>query len=306
VRKDVGQNRLPGRELRVVIDVVDNTDGLPGVHTFSTLLILWRTWQLAQSLSHRTVDERCAAVRRMAKWCKVTPDRATVEDVANWLAAGGDWQARTRWTYHADLSAWFLWLQKQGHRVDNPMIMIGKPRRPKCTPRPISSRDLTKLLNIRMHRRTRAMILLAAFAGLRVHEIAKLRAEHLDLIDRRITVTGKGGTTCTLPLHHLVVEHAYKMPRTGWWFPGVDNGHQSRTSVGHTIKQAMVRAGVAGSAHQLRHWFGSELVDTGTDLRTTQELMRHATLNSTEIYTHVTSKRRIEGIDRLDPCRGVA
>lgn len=238
---------------------------------------------------------------RMGRWCSVAPEEATEEHVATWLAEGGNWKPRTRWTYHSALNAWFLWLQQQRYRDDNPMVLIGKPKRPPGEPRPISDRDLIRLLAVRMHRRTRAMILLGAFEGLRVHEIAKVRAEHLDIVSRRITVVGKGGVTDVLPVHHRVIEHAYQMPRQGWWFPGSDHGHQRRESVGGTIKEAMIRAGVTGSAHQLRHWFGSALLERGVDLRTVQELMRHRQLNSTQIYTHVSDHRRAQGIERLDP-----
>lgn len=237
----------------------------------------------------------------MALWCNVDPERADTEQIAAWLAEGGDWAPRTRWTYHGALAAWFGWLHTQGFRSDNPMDMIGKPKRPKSDPRPISSDDLTRLLCTAMRRRTRAMILLAAFEGFRVHEIAKVKGEHLDLVERTITVTGKGGISATLPLHHLVVEHAYMMPRRGYWFPGPTSGHQRRESVGGTIKEVMIRAGVPGSAHQLRHWFGTALVEAGVDLRTVQTLMRHQNLTSTAIYTAVTERRRAEGIERLNP-----
>lgn len=270
----------------------------------SHLLAGWQTWQYAQSLSRRTVEERTAAVARMAIWCNTPPECVTADQLAAWLAQG-DWAARTRMTYHSALTAWFHWLQLQEHRLDNPMVKIGKPKRPRSEPRPISSNDLCRMLGIRMNRRSKAMILLAAFAGLRVHEIAQIRGEHLDLVDRRITIHGKGDVTATLPLHHRIVEHAYvaDMPRTGWWFPGADRGHQRRESVGGTIKDVMVRAGVLGSAHQLRHWFGSELLANGVDLRTVQELMRHASVASTQIYTKVTDERRAAGIDSLDPTR---
>lgn len=273
-------------------------------HGTRPLLSVWQTWQYAQSLSRRTVEERVGAVARMSMWCNASPECVTVDQIACWLAQG-DWSARTRMTYHSALTAWFLWLQIQEHRIDNPMVKIGKPKRPRSEPRPITSQELVRTLGIRMNRRTRGMILLAAFAGLRVHEIAKLRGEHLDLVDRRITIHGKGDVTATLPLHHRIVEHAYvaDMPRTGWWFPGADHGHQRRESVGGSIKDAMVRAGVLGSAHQLRHWFASELLANGVDLRTVQELMRHASVASTQIYTQVTDERRSAGIDSLDPSR---
>lgn len=157
-----------------------------------------------------------------------------------------------------------------------------------------------------MNQRTRAMVVLAAFAGLRVHEIAKIRGEHFDLVSRQVTIVGKGGHTDTLPLSHFIIEQAYRMPREGWWFPGVDSGHQRRESISDAIKQVMVRAGVVGSAHWLRHWFGTALLERGVDVRVVQELMRHASLTSTQIYTEVKDYRRIEGIERLDPFDNIA
>ncbi|WP_158070629.1 tyrosine-type recombinase/integrase, partial [Mycobacterium sp. NS-7484] len=142
-----------------------------------------------------------------------------------------------------------------------------------------------------------------AFEGFRAHEIAKVKGEDFDLIARTVTVTGKGGLTATLPLHHRVLEIAYQMPRRGYWFPGVDHGHQRRESICGTIKEAMVRAGVPGSAHWLRHWFGTALLEAGVDIRVVQTLLRHQNLATTEIYTKVSDSRRAEGIDMLDPFR---
>jgi integrase len=63
------------------------------------------------------------------------------------------------------------------------------------------------------------MIVLAAFAGLRVHEIAKLRGQEVDADNRTIYVVGKGGRGASIPMHRMVVEIAEAMPRRGWWFP---------------------------------------------------------------------------------------
>ncbi|WP_454232124.1 tyrosine-type recombinase/integrase [Mycolicibacterium fortuitum] len=267
------------------------------------VLNTWRTWQFAQSLSRRTVDERTATVSRMAQWCKVEPEQAQIEHIVTWLAEGGDWSANTRWTYYTALNAWFRWLQKTGQRVDNPMVMIDPPKRSKGTPHPVTNEGVQRLLKVRARRRTRAMLLLATFEGFRAHEIAKVKGEDFDLIARTVTVTGKGGFTATMPLHHRVLEIAYQMPRRGYWFPGVDHGHQRRESICGTIKEAMVRAGVPGSGHWLRHWFGTALLEAGVDIRVVQTLLRHQNLATTEIYTKVSNTRRAEGIDRLDPFR---
>lgn len=273
----------------------------PLVMELPTRLLEWRTWQFARSLSARTVEARLATVVSCAAWLEVDPEFLRAEQISAWLAQGGEWSDRTRWTYHGSLAAWFRWLVQQEYRADNPMDKVGSPRRPRSEPRPISDADMRRILRTPMHRRTRAMILLAAFEGLRTHEIAKIKGEDLDLIARTMVVKGKGGVTATMPLHHFVVEQAYRMPRRGYWFPGVDRGHQRRESVSGTIKEAMVRAGVAGSAHQLRHWFGTALVRAGVDLRTVQVLMRHQNLTSTAIYTAVADEQRINGIQTLDP-----
>ncbi|OCB42154.1 tyrosine recombinase [Mycobacterium vulneris] len=267
------------------------------------LLKSWRTWQFAQSLSSRTVNERVNTIRRMSEWCNVAPEHAQVEDIVTWLAEGGDWSANTRWTYHQALSSWFFWLQKLDHRADNPMVKIDAPKRAKGVPHPVTNQDVQRLLKVRARLRTHAMLRLACFQGFRAHEIAKVKGEDFDLIARTVTVTGKGGFTATLPLHHLVLEIAYQMPRRGYWFPGVDRGHQRRESVCGTIKEAMIRAGVTGSGHWLRHWFGTALLEAGVDVRVVQTLLRHQNLATTEIYTKVSNARRVEGIDLLDPFR---
>jgi len=268
------------------------------------LLQQWQVWQYAQSLSPRTVCERARVLDRISVAAQCEPRHLEVAQIAQWLA-DESWSPNTRWTYHQCLSAWFAWLQKQGHREDNPMIQIGKPRRPRGVPRPITDADLTRVLNTRMHRRSRAMILLGSFQGLRAHEIAKIKGEHFDLVEGTVTVTGKGKVTVTLPLHHRVREICYQMPRHGYWFPGPDNGHQRRESISHTVSKVMQRAGVPGSAHQLRHWFGTALLEAGVDLRTTQVLMRHSNLSTTAIYTLVREARKAEGIQRLNPFAGV-
>jgi site-specific recombinase XerD len=68
------------------------------------------------------------------------------------------------------------------------------------------------------------------------------------------------------------------------------------------VQVVMERVGIpGGTAHRLRHWYGSNLVATGADLRTAQTLLRHANLNTTAIYVQVSDPKRVEAIDRLDP-----
>jgi integrase/recombinase XerD len=147
--------------------------------------------------------------------------------------------------------------------------------------------------------RHRMMVLLAAYAGLRVHEIAKVHGRDVDREAWTLEVAGKGGKRARLPLHRTIIAEGYFFPVDGWWFPGQDDGHISRQGAAKAIKDAMTRAGVKASPHQLRHYFGSTLLAKGADLREVQELMRHSSIASTQIYTEVPDARRAAAIARL-------
>lgn len=269
------------------------------------LITGWRTYQLAQSLSTRTVTERTAAVLRLGSWLGTDPAAATTEQLMEWLAAHDDWSHATRATYFGHLRAFYGYLHRQGLRADDPTALLGKPKRPRAIPHPISDEHLPRLLATSMWKTTRTMILLAALAGLRVHEIAKVRGESVDLEGMTLRVKGKGGHVATLPLHPLLADEAKGYPRSGWWFPSPTREGRPilGQSVSNRITEVMRRAGVPGSAHSLRHWFGTTLVDGGADLRVAQELLRHQSLATTQIYVQTSDRRKVEGIEGLDPWR---
>lgn len=135
------------------------------------------------------------------------------------------------------------------------------------------------------------MILLAAFQGLRAHEIAKFRGEDVDHTARQLTVKGKGGVEKVLPLHPIVEKYAQDFPNRGYWFAGQteNGGHIHPRSVTDCVAGVFRRAGIpTGAAHRLRHTYATRLVQGGHNLRIIQELLRHASLQTTQIYTGVT------------------
>ncbi|MFI2216503.1 tyrosine-type recombinase/integrase [Rhodococcus sp. NPDC019627] len=264
---------------------------------------LWSLHMKARSLSQNTVDERLRVIAQLSQDVGRPARELGADDVAGWLAAG-PWSASTRATYHGYLRAFFQWLQAQELRVDNPMVKIPAPRAVKRTPRPPADPHVARLFRIRLRRNTRAMVLLAALAGLRVHEIAKIRGQDVDRIAGTLRVIGKGGTDETLPLHPMLDTVAAEMPTRGYWFPANSGiGCIRSRSVTDLIAAAMRRAGVPGTPHSLRHWYATTLVDSGADLRTVQELLRHSSIATTQIYTKVSDRRRFDAVRRLDPFR---
>ncbi|MGK9270324.1 tyrosine-type recombinase/integrase [Williamsia muralis] len=158
-----------------------------------------------------------------------------------------------------------------------------------------------------MTQKTRLKILLAAFAGLRVHEIAKVKGEDVDRVTQTLTVKGKGGHTYTVPLHPVIMEASKHYPDRGYWFPrctrgiGIDKSRpMGGKAVSDVIGRTMRRAGIPGTPHGLRHFFATELVKADVDLRTVQELLRHSSLQTTQIYVAVPDQRRRAAVGRLE------
>ena len=277
----------------------DNRDGL-------TALELWELHMRGAGRSDRTITETVNLLHRLERSAGKDVEDVTALDVSRWLA-GLEVKQNSRAAYFGFVASFYRWLGDNGGT--NITARLPRPRAAKGLPRPITDQQLRDLLAVRVKQRTKVMILLAAFAGLRVHEIAKVRGEDVDASAGTITVTGKGAVTATLPLHPLLIEAAAGMPAKGWWFPGNSRRPGQpirRRGVADIISQAMDRAGIAsGTAHRLRHWYGSKLVSSGTDLRTAQSLLRHANLNTTAIYVAVADQGRIESVGRLDPFAGV-
>ena len=148
-------------------------------------------------------------------------------------------------------------------------------------------------------------IAIAALAGLRVREIAKIKREDVDLAGRTLHVIGKGRCGSNLAAAPRLVEAAASMR-----FRAVAGGSRRSwhpqnpilpVSVSRTVGRVMRRLDVPGSAHSLRHWYGTTLVRDGADLRTAQTVLRHAPRATTQIYVGVTDERRNEAVDKLDP-----
>ena len=267
-----------------------------------TTLTRWEIWQEAQGLSARTIAERLATMRHLAAHSRATPLDLEPDHIIAFIARPG-MSAATRATYHASIRAFCAWMQRTGVRPDNVADQTPRPRRPKSRPRPVEASQLEALLHAANRRRTRSYILLGALAGLRVHEIAKLHGRDIDPYTGVLTITGKGGKTAAIPLHDRLLEEASHYPRDAYWFPAygkqTSNEHVNAHAVSGAIRSAMVRAGIHGKPHQLRHFYGTELVRAGVNLRIVQTLMRHESPATTAIYTQVDQDQQRAGIAAL-------
>lgn len=260
---------------------------------------LWIQYQKAANLAPRTIKSRAELMRTLEQWAGKTALEVTQLDLVRFMAR--DVSPATRSTYATIFRVFYKFATDQGFIEKSPMDGAPVPKRPKYAPRPVENVQLHRVLAAATRRTTRAMILLAALAGLRVHEIAKIRGDDFDLDRGTVTVVGKGNKRSVIPLHPVLIELAREMPDVGYWFTHWERPDEpiNAKSCGQAINRAMQRAGVDATAHQLRHWYGTALLENGADLRTVQELMRHESLATTQIYTRVTSERRRDAIHAL-------
>jgi len=254
------------------------------------------TSQRSRGYSPRTVDNRIELARRLQRLLDDKPlDQVVKLDLQQVLGRGIARSSMMR--ERTDMQALFRFLHVEGIIATDPAALLDRvkgARRGK--PRPFTIDEISGMLTSGAYRRTRIMIVLGYFHGLRAHEIAKVRSRDFDLDAGILTVVGKGGVEREIPIHSVLRDEIPTMPADGWWFParGGREGHIHWKSVSDLMTKAKKRAGITArrkTGHSLRHSFGTELVKGGADLRTTQELLGHASLATTQIYVEVDQDR---------------
>ncbi len=218
----------------------------------------------------------------------------------------------------------FRFLVAEGLRSDDPCSAIDSPKLGRPLPKILSLAEVEGLLRTAAESAERAAngsgrlrglrlyaLLETLYAtGLRVSELIALRTAVLAADDRVLTVTGKGGRERLVPLNEPARKalNVYRAaiaaddPKGGralgrgaspWLFPSA-NGHLTRQRFGQELKVLAIACGIEParvSPHVLRHAFASHLLERGADLRTVQQLLGHADISTTQIYTHVLEER---------------
>ena len=209
----------------------------------------------------------------------------------------------------------------EGVREDNPATSIDSPRQGRPLPKTLSEADVSSLLDLakaettkpapgvsqaRAHRMACLLELLYA-TGLRVSELVSLKLSAVEADEPVMTIRGKGGRERMVPLSRAArtAVSAYRKAAAkagnvledgdGWLFPSrAAQGHMTRQNFALELKQLAARAGLQSaniSPHVLRHAFASHLLAHGADLRAVQQMLGHADISTTQIYTHVLSER---------------
>jgi integrase/recombinase XerC len=200
----------------------------------------------------------------------------------------------------------YEYLMREGRCSRNPALDVRAPKPRKRLPATLDADQMGRLLAFRaddaLSARDKAIMELFYSSGLRVSELVGLNLLGMDLADRTVRVLGKGGKTRIVPVGRQAVDALKKWlkERDGLVKPGIDALFVGRRGRPLSARAVQLRVdawgrrqgiGVHMHPHMFRHSFATHLLESSGDLRGVQELLGHADISTTQVYTHVDFQR---------------
>ncbi|MBW3604847.1 MAG: site-specific tyrosine recombinase XerD [Actinobacteria bacterium] len=264
----------------------------------------------AEFLAHagiaQVTDVGAAALRGLVPWLRDTPN-----------ARGQRFAPRSIARTVAVVRGFHRFLVAERLAADDPAHDLSAPRLPRTLPRALTVEQVERLLAIPVGDeapalRDRALLELLYSAGLRISELVALDVDDVDLSLRTVRCLGKGrkerivpfGRPAARALDALITRGRAALGAAGpWLLCNQRGGRLTRQGAWKIVKAHADRAdlGAVVSPHTLRHSFATHLLDGGADVRVVQELLGHASVNTTQIYTQVSTARLRSVYERSHP-----
>jgi integrase/recombinase XerC len=209
--------------------------------------------------------------------------------------------------------SFYQWLLKHGRITASPAAVLRAPKAPRKLPQVLDADEAVRLVEVPtdapLGLRDRALLELFYSSGLRLSELCALRWRDLDLASGFVTVLGKGNKERKVPVgsHARNALQAWRQERPAgneaFVFPGRGEGALSQRAVQIRLKQLAQRQGLFKHVHphMLRHSFASHILESSGDLRGVQELLGHADIATTQIYTHLDFQHLAKVYDAAHP-----
>lgn len=282
---------------------------------------------LEKGLSSNTI---LAYERDLAPFCDflsqkgTTIDEATLEEARDYLRyrKKEGWSSASMRRFHSALRIFGRFKIERSEWSSNPFSLLESPKAEKKLPKDLSLEEVEKILAVPnlltpIGARDRAMIELLFAAGLRVSELLGLNTNDVDLEVGYVRCFGKGSKERIVPIGRLCIKYMNHYLQTGRVFINNEKSEgalflnnkgvrMTRQGFWKILRANSKSAGIEReiSPHHLRHSFATQLLEHGADLRSVQELLGHADISTTQIYTHVSSKQLKKAYDSAHPRSG--
>lgn len=250
------------------------------------LLAKFESWLL---LNRRplTVRNRVHYAKKLHDWCtenKLQVLQLHTRDLNKWVPSVGSAPATRKNAVDA-ISVFYDWAIFEELLEENPARDIPKIDVPSGLPHPTPDEVLQEGIDRCENVQDLLMLLFASYGGLRVSEIATLHSTNIE--GEHVRVTGKGDKIRYVPLHPVLQHILHDLDISGWLFPSSRNptGHYLPDSIAQRIRKDLLSE--PWSAHTLRHRFATEYYRLNPDLLALRELLGHASVDTTMIYTRV-------------------
>lgn len=277
--------------------------------TVEETLSYWTAYMRTADLAERTIRERLIFIRHLDRETSGIYS-VTKRELIEWMGAQR-WSNTTRVHRRSALNTFFAWMQEEGLRADNPAYQLPKVAMKPRDPRPFRVEEIETLLASGIYRRTRVMVALYYYIGLRASEIAAVHGRDVDWSRRTLTTIGKGGKEKELPMPDALWAIVEDMPRDGYWFPNhqpnkrfpAGEGHITGQSVSAVLGDAIRRAGLKHKPHDLRAATATEMNRRNVSAFVIQEGMRHAHMDTTNHYLRLDIEQVRAGLSVLPVVR---
>jgi len=270
-------------------------------------------------LARATLDSYRRDLEGLARWMDGRDgglagiERPGLFDYLAWRTRHG-WSPRSNARLLSALRAFFADGVRRGERSEDPSALLDPPKLPRLLPKALAESQIDALLaapdiDSPLGLRDRAMLELFYSSGLRLSELTGLRWQDLDLGGGEVRVLGKGRKTRIVPVgRHAATAlralgQAEGMPPDGPVFRGRAGAPISPRTVQARLKTLAMQQGSAKRIHPhlLRHTFASHMLESSGDLRAVQELLGHADIATTQIYTHLDFQHLSRVYDAAHP-----
>ena len=281
--------------------------------------------KLEKSLSQNTIDAYLRDLKKLEKFSKNELLKISQSDLEEFIYQYGkeNFAARSQARLISSIKSFFLYLNWEEWREDNPAELLETPKLGMKLPATLSETEIDQLiaqidLSLPKGERNRAILETLYGCGLRVSELTELKLSDLFFEENFIRVIGKGNKQRLIPISEYTIKYIniyineirihlpIKKGFEDYVFLNRRGKKLTRVMIFTIVKQLAEKAGIRKniSPHTFRHSFATHLLKNGADLRSIQMMLGHESITTTEIYTHLDDRMIRDAVLKFHPRNG--